>query len=574
MNRLRPGPSPRLYRGVDHMIGTPSANRTAIKSPAQAKSRRGRALRPVIFLVCVMGALFPNATIATVEKASKSMPMTEVDQKKIDAVFSTFAPKGPGCALGITENLKTVYEKGFGLANLDFGTPINSDTSFDIASVSKQFTAMSVMILAHEGKISLNDDVRKYIPELPVYGRPITIRNLIYHTSGLRDIYMLRSLMGLTEKDYFTEVEFLDDVARQKHLVFPTGEGWRYSNTGYLLLGMIVKRATHSSLAQYAQEKIFGPLNMTDTFFADDAARIVKNRATGYYRQPDGSFKRGITLLEIVGDGGVVSTVHDMMLWDRDFYIGKVWKPEIKAEMLAPGHLNNGELAGAVTGGAYAAGLVVGARRGLNYVRHSGSFVGFKTDQLRFPDQKLGVTVLCNLDEADAATLSDRVADIVLERSFTSPAPSNAANRNVSKYERVPVPGKLLDEFAGFYHSDELGVSYRILRKDDSIRLLMGKRATPLETGDYAASPFGLIAPDTIGDEVFAFKILRKDTKIVGFGLSLAGGSPMRFERVEAPRLHRNDYRRRLCQSRETGLAFIERDNQECLGFAELVGRS
>lgn len=486
--------------------------------------------RRITVSTLLAAALLQGASPAMAQDKPDVTPISQAVKAKIDSVFDAYGPDGPGCALGVTQDLKPVYTHGYGLADLDQGVAMSPDTAFDIASVSKQFTAMSVIILAHDGKISLDDDVRKYVPELPVYGAPITIRDLIHHTSGLRDIYVLRSLMGLTEKDYFTQEEFLDDIGRQKQLIFPTGQQWRYSNTGYLLLGMVVQRVTHETLAQYAREKIFAPLNMSDTFFADDATRIVRRRATGYYRRADGGYKRGVTLFEMVGDGGVVSTVHDLMLWDRDFYDGKVWRPEIKAAMLLPGRLADGQLAMAGDG-AYAGGLVVGRRRGLNYVRHSGSFVGFKTDQIRFPDQKLGVTVLCNRDDANAPGLAERVADILLAPVFAQPAPETAPVAAPAQ-SHPPVPGDLIDALVGAYHADELGVNYRIERTDGGLRILMGKRAAPLDFGDYAASPPWLLGPDTIGDEVFAFKIVRTDGKISGFDMSLVGGTPMMFTRL------------------------------------------
>jgi len=459
------------------------------------------------------------------------MHLSAMATDRIDTLFAQFRVTGPGCALGITRNLRPVYEKSYGLADLDFGVAIASDTSFDLASVSKQFTAMAVFMLAHEGKIGLDDDIRRYIPELPIYGAPITIRELIHHTSGLRDIYHLRSLMGLTEKDYFSEEDFLADLARQKHLAFPTGEQWRYSNTGYLLLGMMVKRVTHKTLAQFAQERIFGPLQMTHTFFADDAMRVVKNRATGYYRQKDGSFKRGVTLFEMVGDGGLISTIHDLMLWDRDFYEGKVWSPAIKADMLAPGRLKDGTVTAVGDGAVYAGGLFVGTRRGLGYIRHSGSFVGFRTDQLRFPERKLGITVLCNLNEIDAGSLSDRIADILLEHDYRAPMPKSPEAKS-APHNATPIPQEILDAFAGVYHSDELAADYRILRENGSIRILMGKREVPLDVGDYASSPLSLIGPDTVGDEVFAFKLRRSGRDVSGFEMSVVGGPPMVFARV------------------------------------------
>ena len=493
-------------------------------------------LRRALSATCIVLLALACAAESIASKGDHPMPgaVTPDVVRKVDEIFAPYVKASPGCILGITENQAVAYEKGYGLASLENDIPIKSDTVFQLASMSKQFTAMSIIILAHQGKVSLNDDIRRYVPEIPKYGSPITIWNLIHHTSGLRDIYVLRSLAGLTEKDYFTNPEFLDIMSRQKHLVFPTGSNWRYSNSGYVLLGIIVERVSHQSLAQFAAENIFRPLGMTHTFYHDDSMTVVKHRAYSYLPDRDNGFKLGVTLLELVGDGGVDSTIDDLMRWDRDFYVGKVWKPEIKADMLAVGHLNDGSLTTypGEDPAAYAGGVVVGERRGLPFVRHSGSFIGFKTDQIRFPEQKLGITLLCNLDSIDPAAISNRVADVILAHAYTKPAKVAEPAAPDAPPPSTPVPLEILQDLPGIYHSNEIDADYRIVRSGNSLRILMGRREVPLDFKDYAASAISLIAPDTIGDEVFAFRILRSGKAITGFDLSLVGGSPMRFARL------------------------------------------
>ncbi len=462
--------------------------------------------------------------------------ITPQQEAQIDALFSPFSQSGPGCAVGITQDLEPVFQKAYGLANLDFDVPITTDTVFQLASVSKQFTAMAIIILAQESDLSLDDDIRKYVPEMPEYGAPITVRDLMHHTAGLRDIYMLGTLRGESEKDYYTADQFLDLVSRQKSPVFTPGSDFRYSNTGYLLMGIIVERVSGQTLAEYTQEKIFGPLGMTKTFFEDDMTRVVKNRATGYFKQEDGRYKRGVTLLEMPGDGGVMSTLGDLMKWDRDYYEGKVWRPEIKAEMLRPGTLSNGEPAyfPVEKDGVYAGGLIVGKRGGLPIVRHGGTFVGFRTDMVRYPEQKLGILVLCNLGSADPNTLSNQITDILLRDQYTEAA-ETASVLSTAEIPPAPpaIPQALQDDVVGTYYSEELSTTYYLVEKDGTIEVQMSGRRIPLDYADYLSSPIGLLEEDTIGNEVFAFAFRRDDGAITGFDLSLVGGFPFAFIRVD-----------------------------------------
>ena len=465
------------------------------------------------------------------------LPMiSDTQAEKIDGIFSSFDEKSPGCAVGIIRNSETVFEKGYGLANLDYDQPITPDTVFDIASVSKQFAAMALIMLADEGVVSLDDDVRKYVPEIPDYGTVITLRQLMNHTSGLRDIFMLGTLMGESEKDYFTEDEFLARIARQKAPIFEPGSAFRYSNTGYLLMGIIVGRTTGQTLAEYTKEKIFDPLGMEHTFFGDDATRVVKNRATGYFPNDEGGYKRGVTLLEIIGEGGLLTTVRDLALWDRDFYEGKVWRPEIKAEMLKAGLLSNGETAAFLmeTNGVYAGGLVTGKRRGLPIVRHGGTFVGFRTDMLRFPEQKFTVITLCNLGTADPNTLANQVADLFLEDEYTEPAPEVVDYEAFASPEAIPpIDPDFLKEIAGTYYSEELRTNFRFEPDGERVKIFISERRIRLDVADYMSSPIGQLGDDVIGDEVFKFTFERSAGKIVGFNLVLVNGSGFEFSRVD-----------------------------------------
>src|SRR5262245_41817068 len=234
---------------------------------------------------------------------------------KVDAVFAQYdKPDSPGCALGVIKDGKLVYARGYGMANLEHGVPNGPKLVYDIGSTSKQFAAASVLLLAKQGKLSLDDDARKHIPELPAYQKPITIRHLLHHTSGLRDYLTLFSLAGVNFDDTTTEKDALDIIIRQKALNFTPGDEWLYSNSGYFLLSIIIKRASGKSFAEFAKENIFDQLGMKHTLILDNHKRIVPMRATGYSPDPRGGFQIEMSNFEQTGDGAVQTSIEDLLL--------------------------------------------------------------------------------------------------------------------------------------------------------------------------------------------------------------------------------------------------------------------
>lgn len=394
-------------------------------------------------------------------------PLLSGSRPEVDAVFVEYdRPASPGCSVGVIRDGEFVYRKGYGLANLEYGIPLDADSVFRIGSVSKQFVAMLVLLLEEEGTLSLQDDVRRWIPELPDFGEPLTVGSLVYHTSGLRDYLELMALAGYRDEDYYTAPELLAMLARQRELNFRPGERHLYSNTGYFLLGQIVERATGTSLAAAARERIFAPLGMTSTHFHDDAARIVPRRASGYAPAPDGGFVISMTTLPIVGDGGVFTSVNDLLAWDRNFYDNRLGegRPELIERWLEPGLLSAGERAG------YSAGIVDDTYRGLRVVHHGGSFVGFRAEMMRFPEQRLGVVTLCNVSTAQPTRLSYRVAEVFLgglmEPEVASAAAGEAAADGDGDAEEFPLPVAELRHFEGRYVSPELQATYVIAVRD------------------------------------------------------------------------------------------------------------
>ena len=391
---------------------------------------------------------------------------------QVDEIFSPFTPDGPGCAVAVYQNASIVLAKGYGAANLEYGVPITPTTPFIVGSVSKQFTAAAIALLVEEKRLALTDDVRKYVPELADYGTPITIDHLVHHTSGLRDWWELVGVAGLRYDDTYTVQDVLDMTARQHGLNFTPGERYLYSNTGYIVLGIVVQRVTGKSLREFAADRIFGPLMMADSHYQDDHTRPVRGRAYAYSPSPGGRYTINVWNNDLVGQGGVMTTVLDLAKWDENFYSGAVGGPAFLRRQLERGKLNAG------TQIAYAFGLDVGTYRGVDLVEHSGSTGGYRAVLSRFPKQHTSIAVLCNVSNAAPTTLAHRVADYLLHDSFTAPVPStnDMAGANGDRpgsvaAPAVQLPAAALAQLAGRYYSDELDALYEITVSGSTLTL-------------------------------------------------------------------------------------------------------
>lgn len=380
--------------------------------------------------------------------------------RRLDAVFAEYGrPGSPGCALGVYRDGRIVYAKGYGSANLELGTPLSSASVLDIGSTSKQFTAMSVLLLAADGKLRLDDDVRRYIPSLPAYGAPITIRHLMLHTSGLRDYTTLLALAGEPTENWTTDDDALDLIVRQRALNFPSGSQWQYSNSGYFLLSLVVKQVSGQSLPRFAQARIFEPLGMAHSHIHDDHAMVVPNRATGYAPSDSaGPFRIDMSDFEQTGDGSVFTTVEDLVRWDENFYSGRVGGPAVLAQMITPGTLRDG------TPLDYAAGLFVGKYRGLETVEHGGAWAGYRSQLLRFPTEHVSVTCLCNLGSANPDGLAQQVADVYLAQRL-GPAEALGAVGTATADAPALSPDQLRAA-VGAYRDPTLGSVARVVVDD------------------------------------------------------------------------------------------------------------
>jgi CubicO group peptidase (beta-lactamase class C family) len=427
------------------------------------------------------------STLLWLAPASASPAAAPADVKtKVDAVFHEYdRSDSPGCVLGVYRDGKIAYERGFGMANLELGIANSPQSVFDIGSTSKQFTAFSIHLLAREGKLSLDDDIRKWIPEVPSYGKTVTIRHLLHHTSGLRDYIEVMSLQGMQEEDWTTEADALAAIARQKAPNFAPGDDYLYSNSGFFLLGVIVKRASGQSLRDFAQARIFGPLGMRHTQFNDSHNRIVPNRATGYSKADGGGgFDIDMGDWEQVGDGAVQTTVEDLQLWDQNFYEPRVGDRALLDEMLTVGVLNSGKKL------TYASALVRGTYRGLPTVSHGGAWVGYRAQLLRFPQQHFSVASLCNLAEANPTALAYGVADVYLAAQLQ---PVEAPKPAAKAAAPVKVSAADLQRLAGGYREPS---SFEVFTLDVRQGQLEGKwgrrtiRLVPTASGRFRLEGF------------------------------------------------------------------------------------
>ncbi len=420
--------------------------------------RRLTILKRLFVTLLAFGAMLNLSAVAQEQKKESNSALVEPLKVKVDALFARWdKPDSPGCALGIIKDGSFIYKRGYGMANLDYNIPISTNTSFYIASTSKQFTAMSIALLAREGKISLDDDIRKYLPEIPQYQSPVTIRHLIYHTGGIRDYLELTDLAGRHTEDVNTDDDFIKLIARQKNLNFKPGEKYLYSNSGYFLLSQIVKRVSGKSLRVFADENIFKPLGMVNTFFHDDRSEIIKNRATGYFPRKGSGFSVLITNFDRVGDGGLYTSVEDLLLWNQNFYNNKLaGGADLINNLFTTGTLNNGEKTD------YAFALMTSDYKGLKMISHGGSFNGFRAEMLRFPEQKFSVICLCNLGSINATGLATKVADIFLEKQLKQPAKDDGSG-TVAESAFLKLSEQELAGVAGLYFNPTAVTHRRVI---------------------------------------------------------------------------------------------------------------
>jgi CubicO group peptidase (beta-lactamase class C family) len=411
-------------------------------------------------LLAIAAAGFLGSRIAA------QAPGTDITPQ-VDKLFSRWTTATPGCAAGADLNGQPVVRAAYGMADLEHDVPIALDTIFEVGSVSKQFTAAAVLLLAREGKLSLDDKVRKYIPEMPDVAAEITIRQMLNHTAGLRDWGSLAAIAGWPRTTrVHTHAHVLDIVSRQRMLNFEPGTRWSYSNTGYNLAAILVARVSGMSFADFTKARIFEPLGMKDTSWRDDHTRIVKRRAVAYAQQPTGigtstltvGFSTLMPFENVHGNGGLLTTVGDLMKWNANFAKPIVGDAQFVAEMERRTKFNDGREH------EYALGLYVDTYRGRREVDHSGGTAGYVAHLARYPDHGVSVAVMCNVTSGNATDAAKAIADLLLP-------PGRAAGSAAS----APLNAEEGPRYAGLYRSlNPAGVVAISVQKDRLVSSAFG----------------------------------------------------------------------------------------------------
>ncbi|MBP6236252.1 MAG: serine hydrolase [Saprospiraceae bacterium] len=372
----------------------------------------------------------------------KIKPKATTPNEQVDDIFYDWDKKiTPGAAVAVVKGGKIIFKKGYGMAHLEYDIPIIPSTVFHIASVSKQFTVFAALLLVKQGKLSLDDDIRKYIPEVPDFGKTITLRHLATHTSGLRDQWNLLAMAGWRLDDVITKEHILKIVSRQKELNFNPGEEYVYCNTGFTLLAEAVARVSGMSFAEFTQKNIFEPIQMKSTLFYDDHEKIVKNRAYSYYQDSTG-YKKSVLSYANAGATSLLTTVEDLSLWAMNFSALKVGDTSIISKMNTLATLNNGKTFGG------ALGQFVGTYKGLNEISHGGADAGYRTFLTRFPDEDVSVIVFSNDGAFNSGGIAHKVADIFLKDKIKE-EPKKEEPKSGLKPEDIILDQKTLDSYLG-----------------------------------------------------------------------------------------------------------------------------
>jgi CubicO group peptidase (beta-lactamase class C family) len=432
-----------------------------------------------LFVILSLGSLAPA------QIPDKDKVVIGAD-KAFEKFTKAYVAPGPGCAAAVSLNGETVFEKAFGLAEIEHNVPNTPQTIFESGSVAKQFTAAALVLLAQEGKLSIDDPVRKYIPELPDYGTPLTIRHMLNHTAGLRDWGAVMSLTGAGRGDRVINQDLaLDVIVHQKALDFKPGDEYSYTNSGYNLAAIIVERVSKQKFPAFVEERLFKPLGMKNTSWRDDYQRIVPGRAQAYARAGNGPWRLNMPFMNVYGNGGMLTTVGDWMKWNAMLDSRSMGAPLVEA-LETRGILNDGRKI------TYALGLGVGEYKGMKEVSHGGSTAGYQTFLARYPDKKLSVGVMCNGTSPNAGAI---VRGIVDEVAGPFPEAAKAA-------DAVQLTEEQLKKYAGLFRDEKTRMPVRFVVEKGSLRL--GGTELKPGTGDSFS----------LGNTRFTFTV-DKDGKVV-----------------------------------------------------------
>jgi len=417
------------------------------------------------FLLAALVPLAPSKTAG----AQQIIGARDDKAVRADSVFRPFdRTDSPGCALGVYQDGAIRYARGYGMASLEHGMPLSPRSVLDVGSISKQFIAMAMLILEKDGKLSLDDPIRKNFPELPAYADRITWRRALSQTSGLRDLW---TMWGQTGRTFAGDtVDALNVIIHSVEPNYTPGERYLYTNTGWILAAQAVYRLTGKSLAQFAQERIFGPLGMRDTRFLEDRYAIIPNLAESYSPREKGGFRIQRSNYDgaIQGAGGIHTTIEDFGRWLNNYDAATVGGRDILTTMTTATKLNDGSPATSGPGQAYAVGTIVGTVRGIRVVQHGGSWGGFRAQMLRFPDQRFAVATLCNLTSSGPDSLAQKVAAIYIGDQM-QPDTAAAWTEALGKEPRVEASAETLRGLAGVWRNIERGEVRRTRVKGDTL---------------------------------------------------------------------------------------------------------
>ncbi|MCH8979488.1 MAG: beta-lactamase family protein [Armatimonadetes bacterium] len=425
-------------------------------------------------------------------------------------------PDTPGMAVGIVRDGKFIYRKAFGMADLERNVRLTPDHVFYMASVSKQFTAMCILLLEEQGKLKIDDEVRKHVPEFPEYGHEVTVRHLLSHTSGVRDYYSMNRLRGEDIYEFYSDEDVLATITRQKNLNFEPGSEYTYSNSGYFLLKAIVEMASGESFNDFARKNIFEPLGMKDTRFQSNVYMLVPNRALAYRGTFEAGFSNSHSSDAVVGARGLLTTLDDFRLWHENFKKNKLGKGSQKLieRMTTVAKKNDGEDL------TYALGVSVTDYKGVRQIGHGGFFAGYRTRVFFYPDEKTSILVFANSYGIDASALTYKVADIVFKDKFTEPKP-DPKEKKPREAKPEDVDSAALARLIGLYRDIENGAVFEVTLGDDGLRLTKGATVQKLvaEGGDKFYHP-------ATGDE---FEFVVAPERAIGFRKK-----PMKGKTVQA----------------------------------------
>ena len=422
----------------------------------------------IIISLCLLLITKANAQ----EKVDFSSTLHQID-KSIDSLLNGYNENAPGISIGIVSNNKLVYEKQFGLANLDYEIPITYETSFHVASVSKQITAFAILLLEDEGKLSIDDDIRIYLPEMYNFQNTITIRHLLNHTSGLKDQFNLLRLSGWTLDDVITNTQVLHILFNQKTLNFQPNEKHMYSNSGYTLLAEIVARVSKMSFAEFTNKRIFKPLQMHQSQFVDTEGQIVKNKSISYYKT-DSTYREDLFNNFSVGATNLNTTIQDLSKWANNFDTKVVGNDSIFKKMHAQTPLNDGSFYG------YAGGQFINTYKGFKRIEHSGQDASYQAYLARFPELNLSIIFTNTNGEINGARMVYDIMDICLKPYLDHKKTTSAPKKRLTHKNRIQKTTSYLKQFEGYYWDEGDKYSRQIKVENDTLKFITKNGKTAL----------------------------------------------------------------------------------------------